>query len=64
MRSYEKHGVKEYILIHPIENYVERYLLDKDGIYGRGDIFGAKEILPLAVLEGLDIELAEVFEEK
>ncbi len=59
---YEKYGVREYIIIDPIENYVERFCLGKDGIYSRSDIFGPKEVLPLSSLEGIEIPLSEVFE--
>ncbi|MBI4746005.1 MAG: Uma2 family endonuclease [Deltaproteobacteria bacterium] len=58
---YERYGVREYILIDPTENYVERFVL-RDGLYGVPDIFGPQEILPLNSLEGIEIPLWEVFE--
>ncbi len=57
---YEKYG--EYIIVDPIEDYVERFYLEDDASYSRGDIFGPKEVLPLSSLEGIEISLAEVFE--
>ncbi|MDO8141707.1 MAG: Uma2 family endonuclease [Candidatus Brocadiales bacterium] len=47
---YEKFGVKEYIVIDPIEEYLERFLLDVDGTYSKGDVFGPLEVLPLKSL--------------
>jgi Uma2 family endonuclease len=60
---YEKHGVREYILIYPSLGCVERFLLGEDGLYGKGDIFGANEMLPLGSLTDITIDLREVFEE-
>jgi len=58
---YEKYGVKEYIIMDPIELYVERFCL-KEGRYAESEVFGPKEILPLCFLEGIKISLREVFE--
>ncbi|MBI3814523.1 MAG: Uma2 family endonuclease, partial [Nitrospinae bacterium] len=67
---YEKYGVKEYIIIDAIEQYVERFVL-KEGRYGGSEVFGPQEVLrlfsfPLETcgdrLEGIDIPLWEVFE--
>ena len=58
---YEKYGVKEYILVDPMELYAERFLLEKKG-YGGAEIFGPQEILSLKSMEGIDIPLWEVFE--
>lgn len=59
---YEKYGVKEYIIIAPLEKYVERTLLE-DGKFSRPEIFGPRDILVLRSLEGVEIKLEEVFEE-
>ena len=59
---YEKYGVKEYIIVDPTEQYVERFLLGEDGLYGKGDVFGPKEVLHLVALENIEIPLWEVFE--
>jgi Uma2 family endonuclease len=59
---YEKYGVKEYIIVDPAAQYVERFLLEEGGLYGKGEIFGPMEVLPLVGLEGIEIPLWEVFE--
>ncbi|MBL1274683.1 MAG: Uma2 family endonuclease [Ectothiorhodospiraceae bacterium] len=58
---YERSAVKEYIIIDPIELYVERFVL-KSKRYGESEIFGPQEILSLNRLKGIDIALWEVFE--
>jgi len=59
---YERHGVKEYIIIDPIEQYVERFYLNENGIYGHPDIFGPKEVMKLKTFDDIEIPLWEVFE--
>lgn len=59
---YEKYGVKEYIIIDPIEEYVERFGLGKDGTYGKGEIFGPQEVLSFKSFEGIEANLWEIFE--
>ena len=59
---YEKYGVKEYIIVDPTDQYVERFLPGEDGLYGKGEIFGPKETLLSVVLEDIQIPLWEVFE--
>lgn len=60
---YEKHGVKEYIIIDALEKYVERFYLKEDGKYYGSDIFGCDDTLKLFSLEGMEIPLSEIFEE-
>ncbi|GBE00644.1 hypothetical protein BMS3Abin08_00062 [bacterium BMS3Abin08] len=59
---YERVGVREYIIIDPTEQYVERYVLDDEGSYGLPDIFGPKEIMKLKAFEEIAIPLWEVYE--
>jgi Uma2 family endonuclease len=58
---YEKYGVKEYIVIDPIEFYIERFVL-KEGMYGEPELLGPQDVLMLHCLENVDIPLWEVFE--
>ena len=58
---YERHGVKEYLLVDPEGQYVERFLLGPDGRYSRGQVFGARETLSLQTLDDLQVPLWEVF---
>ncbi|MFN3396766.1 MAG: Uma2 family endonuclease [Thermodesulfovibrionales bacterium] len=58
---YEKFGVREYILVHPEENYIEIFLLTAGG-YSEPDIIGADEVFKSGIFENLEIPLWEVFE--
>jgi len=58
---YERSGVREYIIVDPIEFYVERFFLNGKR-YGESEIFGPQEVLSLGSLEGLSVPLWEVFE--
>lgn len=58
---YEKYGVKEYIIIDPIEFYIERFVL-KEGMYGKPELLGTQDVLTLHCFENVDIPLWEVFE--
>ncbi len=57
---YEKSGVKEFIVIHPLELYVERFVLRENG-FGVPDVFGPSDELPLCSLENSVIPLLGVF---
>ena len=59
---YEKYGVKEYIIVDPAAQYVERFLLEEGGFYVKSEIFGPNEVLPLVSLKGIEIPLWEIFE--
>lgn len=58
---YQRFGVREYLLVDPMADLVERYLL-RDGEYGRSDVFAWHEELPLASLPELSLPLWELFE--
>lgn len=58
---YERYGVREYIIIDPIELYVERFIL-KGKRYGESELFGPQEVLSLNSLEGMVIPLWDIFE--
>ena len=58
---YERHGVKEYWLVHPTDRLVTIRLLEADGRYGLPRIHEAKGTLPVATLPGLEIDLDAVF---
>ena len=57
---YAQHGVTEYLVIDPLENYVIRFLLSVG--YGAGDVFAADETLTLMSLDGLTVDLWEIFD--
>lgn len=58
---YERHGVREYLIVHPEERLIEQFALGDDGRYGRPTIFGPAESYRSAIFDGLVIDLARVF---
>jgi len=59
---YERSGVREYVVIDPLEEYVQRFCLQNDGHYGSCEIFGPHEVLPLLSLPEIEIQLWEIFD--
>jgi Uma2 family endonuclease len=57
---YERFGVREYLLIHPEDEVVDRFSL-VDGKYGIGDVFGWEETVRLHAFPELELNLWEVF---
>ncbi|MDD3582137.1 MAG: Uma2 family endonuclease [Desulfobacca sp.] len=58
---YEKHGVKEYWIIHPADRLVTVRILEKGGKYGIPQIYEAKGRLPVGSISGLELDLDLVF---
>lgn len=61
--TYERFGVKEYWLVSPEDKTVEVFILGENGRYGRPEFYTEKKILPCYVLQDLNINLSEIFEE-
>lgn len=59
---YERYGVKEYVVLDPLELYAQRFVLGGEGVYGPADLFGPQETLALSTLPNVEIPLWEVFE--
>ena len=61
-KLYESFNVKEYILIDPVAEVVERFILT-DGMYGAPDVFNWDETMEIITL-ATAIPLWEVFEKE
>jgi Uma2 family endonuclease len=61
-KIYEKFGVKEYIIVHPDQEYVEQFFLEGDKFTISG-IFNWDETLNLQSFDAR-IELSEIFEKE
>ena len=59
---YERSGVREYVVIDPLEEYVQRFYLQNDGHYGSSDVFGPHEVLHLRSLPEIEIQLWKIFD--
>ncbi len=60
MSLYERFGVREYLIVHPMDEIVERYLL-VSGRYGAPEIFDWTETLSLSIFPDLSFDLWEIF---
>jgi Uma2 family endonuclease len=60
---YERFGVREYLIVYPADELVERLLLD-DGRYGMPEVFGWDEVLHFAGFPELHLDLWEVFDKQ
>jgi Uma2 family endonuclease len=58
---YERHGVREYILISPMEENAERYWL-VEGRYGSPDVFAWNETFASLLFPDLLFDLQDIFE--
>jgi len=59
---YERHGVREYWLVHPVDQIVTVYRLVEGG-YGRPDIYELKDSLACGILPEVVIDWARVVRE-
>ncbi len=60
---YERHGVKEYWIVHPIDNIVWVFKLGKNKLYGRPAVYDENDKITTPILKGLEIDLGLVFME-
>ena len=58
---YEKHGVREYWLVHPTDKTFMIYCLRQDKQYANAEIYAGQDIVESTVIEGLKIELTDLF---
>ena len=61
---YEKHGVKEYWLVDPINHITTIYRLNKKSSYGAAEIFDEKAKVPVQLFDGLVIDFEAVFSQE
>jgi len=61
LAMYETYGVREYWIVHPTDRIAMVYTMAEDGRYGRAKIYSAEDRVEAAVIEGLVIDLGEVF---
>ncbi len=59
---YERHGVKEYWIVHPLENIVMVFILGENREYGKPKIYSETEKIK-TLQQGLIIDLGPVFKE-
>ena len=60
---YEAAGVKEYWIVDPKTKTTNIFLLQPDGQYDLGTVYECNQKAPVSILEGLEIDLNEIFED-
>ena len=58
---YEKHCVLEYWLVHPTDKTIMIYRLGTDGQYAKALVYAGEDVIASQVLEGLEINLVDLF---
>jgi len=59
---YEKHGVKEYWIIHPMDKLAIVYRLQKDKQYVKPDIYSEDNTVESNVLASFSVDLKTIFQ--
>jgi Uma2 family endonuclease len=59
---YQRYGVKEYWIVHPKDQTILVFKLLESGLYGVPDRYCAEDIIPVALLGELKVDLTRVFE--
>lgn len=57
---YERAGVAEYWLVHPVDHVIHRYSLE-NGRYGRSDVYGLEDSIVSTRFSILSLALTDVF---
>ena len=63
-RLYERHGVKEYWIVHPTDRWLMVYTLGEDGKYGQFQLFGLDEPAVVGLFPELSIDWAFLNDEQ
>jgi len=60
---YEAAGVREYWIVDPNAKIAYIFLLQSDGKYDLGTVYACGQKAPVQILEGLEIEIDDLFED-
>jgi Uma2 family endonuclease len=58
---YERHGVREYWIVQPLDHWVKVFVLGVDGKYAPGVVYESGAV-PVSIFGGALIELSSIFE--
>ncbi|MFC3885937.1 Uma2 family endonuclease [Bacillus songklensis] len=61
LNQYEKHGVKEYLLIYPNEKIVEQYILEENGMYGTPYIYNEENVFCSKIFPEFELAMSDIF---
>ncbi|WP_034671629.1 Uma2 family endonuclease [Ectobacillus panaciterrae] len=60
LNSYQRHGVKEYLLIYPNEKIVEQYILEENGMYGIPYIYNEENIFRSHIFPDFELSMSHI----
>ena len=58
---YQKFGVKAYLIVNPWSETITSHILGESGLFEHPQIFAQKDLMPIEIFDGLNIDLAKVF---
>jgi len=58
---YEKHGVREYWIVHPDDKSVNVFILQSDGKYDAGKVYERAGKIPVHIFDGYLIDYDDIF---
>ena len=58
---YERHGVKEYWIVHPTDKIIMVYLPDADGGYRKAVVYTGTDVLESIAIVDLAVNLEDIF---
>jgi len=59
---YQRHRIKEYWIVHPIDQWIMAYTLDEHGEYGKGKVFNMLQSTPVGLFPELLLDWAFMVE--
>jgi Uma2 family endonuclease len=61
MNQYQRHGVKENLLIYPNEKIVEQYILDENCIYVSPYIYNEDDVFHSKIFPEFEITMSALY---
>lgn len=61
-RKYEKFKVKEYWVLDPVNKTALIFKMNKEGIYGKPEIFAEDGTVKVSIFDDLTVNLTDIFE--
>jgi Uma2 family endonuclease len=61
LHLYERHGVREYWVVNPIERWVRVFTPDANGLYGEGTLYESGAV-PIGIFGGELISFSDIFD--
>ena len=58
---YERHEVKEYWIVHPVDKIFMIYTLAENGCYQKAAVFSGRDTIKSSTVNGLSINLEDIF---